>query len=92
MLIGKQLSIRNKKIINHNNARENRKRIEHIYKVNDQVLLDRYDARKYESPYLGPYKVTEVFTNGTVTIKMQKGKKGSVYERVNIRRLSPFRT
>lgn len=76
---------RKQSVINKNNARENSKRIEHVYHVNDKVLLERHNARKYECPYLGPYKVTEVFTNGTVTIK-----KGSVYERVNIRRLYPF--
>ena len=76
---------RKQKVINENNARENKKCLQHVYRTNDKVLLERYDARKYECPYLGPYKVTEVFTNGTVTIK-----KGSVYERVNIRRLTPF--
>jgi hypothetical protein len=78
---------RKQKIINQNNARENKKRLKHNYNVNDMVLLERHDARKYESPYLGPFKITEVYTNGTVTIK-----KGAVYERVNIRRLVPFRT
>ena len=78
---------RKQKIINTNNARENSKRLVHEYRTNDKVLLERHDARKYESPYLGPYKVTKVFTNGTVTIK-----KGAVYERVNIRRLTPFRS
>ena len=78
---------RKQKIINQNNARENKKRLKHNYNVNDMVLLERHDAREYESPYLGPFKITEVYTNGTVTIK-----KGAVYERVNIRRLVPFRT
>ena len=80
------------KIINYHNALENRKRLEHTYKVNDKVLLERHDAHKYQSPFLGPYEISKVYTNGTVTIRMKKGKKGSVYERVNIRRLSPFRT
>jgi len=78
---------RKQKIINKNNTQENKKRLKHEYKPNDMVLLERYKARKYECPYLGPYKVIKVFTNGTVTIK-----KGAVYERVNIRRLIPFRS
>ena len=37
-------------------------------------------TRKLERPYDGPYKITEVFTNGTVAVQ-----KGIVNERVNIR-------
>ena len=72
---------------NENNTRENAKRLKYTYKINDKVLLQRHDARKYERPYLGPFEVTDVFTNGTVTIK-----KGATYERVNIRGLIPFCT
>ena len=35
----------------------------------------------------GPYKVTQVHTNGSVTIKLRPG----VTERINIRRLEPYR-
>ena len=38
--------------------------------------MERHDARKMERPYVGPYKITNIYTNGTVTIK-----KGSVYQR-----------
>ena len=38
-----------------------------------------------ERPYDGPYKITQVYTNGTVTIK-----KGAVYQRHNIRRIQPY--
>ena len=75
------------KVINDNNTRENAKCINHTSKIHDKVLLECHDARKYESPYLGPFEVTDVFTNATVTIKNR-----AVYERVNIRRLIPFCT
>ena len=75
------------KVINDNNTQENAKCINHSYKIHDKVLLEHHDAQKYESPYLGPFEVTDVFTNGTVTIKNR-----AVYEHVNIRRLIPFHT
>ena len=75
------------KMINENNTRENAKCLKYTYKIHDKVLLERHDAQKYESPYLGPFEVTDVFTNGTITIK-----KGASYEQVNIGRLILFRT
>ena len=41
--------------------------------------------RKAEDPQEGPYKITEVFTNGTVRIQ-----RGTINERLNIRRLRPY--
>ena len=41
--------------------------------------------RKAEDPHDGPYKITEVFTNGTVRIQ-----RGTINERLNIRRLLPY--
>jgi hypothetical protein len=55
-----------------------------MYKIGDLVLLEK-DSCKYECSRQGPYKITKVYTNGTVTIK-----KGAVYERINIRRLQPY--
>ena len=75
------------KMINENNTRENAKHLKYTYKIHDKVLLERDDAPRYESPYLGPFEVTDVFTNGTVTIK-----KRATYEWVNVRRLIPFCT
>ena len=49
--------------------------------------MQRADStRKLERPYDGPYEITEVFNNGTVAIQ-----KGIVNERVNIRRIFPYR-
>ena len=78
----KAINERKQRIIAKNNKYENSKRLPHDYKVGDKVLLERHDARKMERPYDGPYKITQVYTNGTVTIK-----KGAVYQRHNIRRI-----
>ncbi len=54
------------------NARENSKRTPYDYKVGSYAYILRDEHyRKLEGDKLGPYEVTEVFTNGTVRI--QKG-------------------
>jgi hypothetical protein len=56
-----------------NNANENRKRVNHTYKVGDKVLivLKKYEQRK--KPKIlpsthagGPFTFVEIFNNGTV--------------------------
>ena len=42
--------------------------------------------RKLSTPRTGPYPVTNVYKNGIIRIR-----KGIVSERVNIRRISPFK-
>jgi hypothetical protein len=67
-----------------NNRRENASRISsHDYKVGDKVLLKKpgNHVRKLEAPRTGPYTVTAIYTNGTLSIQ-----KGKVNERVTIRR------
>jgi len=68
------------------NLRENEKRIAFDYAVGQEVLL-RKDGiiRKLEDKYDGPYTITDVHTNGTVRIQ-----RGTVNERVNIRRIAPY--
>ena len=85
------IKARKQEIIAQNNNRENSKRIKYKYQINDKVLVARHDARKLECPFYGPYKVTEVFNNGTVTIKKSR-RGGATYERVNIRRIHPYHT
>jgi hypothetical protein len=83
----KDIQDQKEKLIKYNNNRENAKRVKHEYHIGDKVLLQRTNStRKLERPYDGPYEVTEVFTNGTVAIQ-----KGVVNERVNIRRIFPYR-
>ena len=52
------------------NYRENQRRLTHQYKVNDKVLLEKPGIiPKMSQPRNGPYKVIEVFTNGTNMIR-----------------------
>ena len=64
------------------------KRVKDDDQVGDKVLMQRTadSTRKLECPYDGPYEVTKVLTNGTVTIQ-----KGIVNKRVNIRRIFLYR-
>ena len=69
------------------NTRENNKRIEHQYSVDDYVYVVRDKdevSRKMTAPKTGPYAVTDVYDNGTVRIQ-----RGNVNERINIRRIEP---
>ena len=76
------------KEIDRNNARENKSRIDHTYKPGDLVsLTNPRKVRKVNKPRNGPYKVTKVFTNGTIRIQQ-----GRVSERVNIRCVHPYYT
>jgi hypothetical protein len=70
-----------------NNRRENASRISHDYKVGDKVLFNNAGRHlgNLESPMTGTYKVTAIYTNGTLCIQQ-----GKVNERVNIRRLFPY--
>ena len=73
-------------LTNKNPIKENTKRISHDYKVNHNILIYRDGIfRKLDGPFLGPYKIIEVYTNGTVRIQ-----RGIVTERINIRRLTPY--
>ena len=44
-------------------------------------------AYKYKTPYRGPYKIVQTWTNGTVTLRM-----GVVTTRLNIHNIKPYNT
>ena len=81
--------IRDRKIrqVRIDNARENKTRVEHVYKEGDLVylLLDLKTRAKMKRPTMGPYPIIQVRDNGTVVIQ-----RGAYSETVNIRRLRPF--
>mmetsp|Transcript_126 Transcript_126/g.296 ORF Transcript_126/g.296 Transcript_126/m.296 type:complete len:102 (-) Transcript_126:186-491(-) len=73
-----------------NNFKENKKRVNHTYSVNDLVLIitpssERNKQRKLSSPTEGPYRITKVYANGTVRIL-----RGHFEETMSIRRLRPY--
>jgi hypothetical protein len=69
-----------------NNQIENTKCIPYKYHVGKQVMLENYQANKYEQPYSGPYLVTRVNTNGTIWLKI-----GAVMDTINICHIHPFK-
>jgi len=78
---------RKQDIINVNNRKENAKRIEHEYRVGEKVLLEKPGlVSKLSAPRTGPFRITHTYANGTVRIQ-----RGVVNERVNIRRLTPYK-
>jgi hypothetical protein len=78
---------RKQNLIDINNRKENSKRIEHEYRVGEKVLLEKPGLiSKLSAPRTGPYRITHTYTNGTVRIQ-----RGIVNERVNIRRLTPYK-
>ena len=80
------IKTRKQSLINKSNQAENKNRVDHDYEVNDQVLIYRDGIyRKLEGPFLGPYNIVQIYTNGTVRIQ-----RGTVTERINICRLTPF--
>ena len=82
-----RIAFRKQNTIHQSNHRENKRRHPYRYKVGDKVLLERPGkTAKMSSPRTGPYKVLEVYENGTVRIQ-----RGVVIQRVNIRRLTPYR-
>ena len=74
------------KRINKSNSQENKKHIQHKYKVGDKVLFDRLSVlQKVASPCDGPYEIQEILVNGLVCIQ-----KGTIMPRVNICHLQPY--
>jgi hypothetical protein len=82
----KAIGQRRQELVNRDNARENARRIEFDYEAGHKVLIRKDGVlRKAEDRYEGPYVITQVHTNGTVRIQ-----RGSMSERINIRRITPF--
>jgi hypothetical protein len=81
-----QIKIRKQGLINKGVLRENASRIQHKYKVGDQVLLDKPGLlRKSTQPRTGPNNVTKIHQNSTVQLK-----RGAIIERVTVQRLMPY--
>jgi hypothetical protein len=80
---------RRQRQIDKDNARENRRRLPYDYKIGHKCLIIKNingeRLPKADDRNKGPYAITEVYTNGTVRIQ-----KGSISERINIRRLTPY--
>ena len=81
----KELSLRKERLVDKANLRDNSKRVDYDYQVDDLVYITKDGIfRKLNCPKYGPFPSTEGFTNSTVRIQ-----RGAVNERINIRRLEP---
>lgn len=88
-LIADILAIRNNRqlLVDQRLLRANAKRIKHDYAQGDLVWKRNYIglSDKLKNTVEGPFEITRVHTNGTVTIQLSP----SVTERISIRRIRP---
>ena len=70
--------------INNRLLRANRHRLQHEFKVGQQVYVRTICKHKLQLTYTGPYPILQVHTNNTVTIQ-----RGPIHERISIRHLKP---
>ena len=81
-------AIQNKRqaIIDLNLQRQNRRRRDHHYRVNDECLLIEPNPKKLDERAIGPFRIVQLFTNGTVRIQRTE----NLQQVVNIRQLRPY--
>jgi hypothetical protein len=83
---------RKQRLIIQNNKRENATRTPHAYSVGDQVLVHQDPNRKHGRDYnAGPYSITRVNDNGTVTLQQGMPHGGVLSQTWNIRNVSPYK-
>ena len=70
----------------HNNFLENLRRRPFTYTPNMEIMIQDPTGEKLSPRCKGPFKITKVHSNGTVTICI----KNNVFQRVNIRRIKPY--
>jgi transposase InsO family protein len=83
-----QLQKRRQELIDRRLLAANARRYAYDYQQGDQVLKLMYQPDKLAPRAIGPYPVTRVHTNGTLSIELSPG----VIERINIRRVKPYKT
>ena len=75
-------------LVNENLMRENRRRRQYDYQPNQLVLKKNHNPRKLGERTSGPYTISKVHTNGTVTLQISE----DLSERINIRRVIPYKS
>ena len=73
--------------VNENLRRANRKRRQYDYAPGQQVLKKVHNPTSLGVRSSGPYTIDRVHVNGNFTIQLRPG----VTERINIRRVLPYR-
>ena len=69
------------------NTRKNRHTVDHNYKFGDNIMLTKQTAYKYETPYTGPFVITQFYTKGTLKLKC-----GATQIMYNICRMNPYKS
>ena len=88
----KYIKDRKQRLIVQNNKKENARRVPHTYQIGDQVLVDQDPQRKHgQDRYKGPFEVTTVHDNGTVTLRQSTNNGGAVFQTWNIRNIHPYK-
>ena len=88
----KAIAERKQKIINRNNERENKRRLDHFYQVGDQVMVAPLTTiqPKLRPKFKGPYEITNVGPPGEVDRAYVTVRMGTVEKKLNIRHLKPY--
>ena len=75
-------------LIDKNNLRENRRRRHHDYTIDDQMMILAYkpNLSALEARAKGPYTISQVHNNGTVSYMLNEH---VVIDRINICRIKP---
>ena len=81
------ISERRTQVVNETLRRANLKRRSYDYVQGQRVLKKVHKLTKLGERTEGPYTVSQVHVNGTVSIQLRP----SVTERINIRRVIPYR-
>ena len=68
--------------INKYNISENRHRVDHDYKVGENIMITKHTEYKYEPTYTSPFVITQRFINSMVNLQ-----NGAIKIRYNIRRI-----
>jgi len=73
--------------IDNSLIKANNRRIAFDYQPNQQILVKHADPQKLDERYHGPYSITQVHVNGNITYERNP----NITERINIRRIKPYR-
>ena len=78
---------RRQQLIDNNLLRTNNKRVDYNYAVDGKAYVKVHEPNKLEEVLHRPYRITRIYTNGTVEIQLNP----DTFDRVNIRKLVPYK-